>query len=170
LRVVPPLGLALAALVVGQRQVQLRHIAVASFVQGRAPEPRDASAFFVLAGNSRYIAGMSEWIRTHTTVQDRVLVDAPAGTYLYSGRVTEPASPAEPDYAPSVFRHPGEYLTARILRDSITIIASGIQGSLSRDIETVSRICPGVLRREIPNAEVYRVIREERCLRTIGPQ
>ena len=29
------------------------------------------------------------------TPQDRLLVDFPAGTYLYSGRVTAPASPAE---------------------------------------------------------------------------
>jgi len=168
LRLAAPIGLALTALIVGLRQVQLRRAAAASFVQGLSPAPRDASIFFVLAQNSRHIAVLSEWIRTHTTQQDRLLVDFPAGTYLYSGRVTAPASPAEADYAPSVFRYPGRYLTARILQDSVTIVAIGIRGPLLRDIETVSRACPAVLRRQIPSAEVYRVIRDDACLRSIA--
>ena len=168
LRLAAPLGLAVAALIVGLRQGELRRAAAASFVQGRTPAPRDASVFFALAVNSRHIATLSEWIRTHTTPQDRLLVDFPAGTYLYSGRVTAPASPAEAAYAPSVFRYPGRYLTARILQDSVTIVAIGIRGPLLRDIETVSRACPAVLRRQIPSAEVYRVIRDDACLRSIA--
>jgi len=113
---------------------------------------------------------LSEWVRTHTTLQDRLLVDFPAGTYLYSGRLTAPASPAESGYAPSVFRYPGQYLAARILQDSITIVAIGIQGPLLRDIETISQACPAVLRRQIPSAEVYRVIRDDACLRSFAPQ
>ena len=167
LRLAAPLGLALTVLVVGLRQVELRSVAAASFVEGRQPPPRDASIYFTLAKNSRHIATVSEWARTNTTPQDRLLVDFPAGTRLYAGRVTAPASPAEAGYAPSVFRHAGRYLTARILEDSITVIAIGIRGPLVRDIETVSRTCPAVLRRELPFAEVYRVIRDDACLRSL---
>ena len=169
LRFAAPLGLALAALIVGLRQVELRRAAAASFVQGRTIEPRDASIFFVLAVNSRYLAALSEWVRTATTPHDRLLVDFPAGTYLYSGRLTAPASPAEAGYAPSVFRYPGQYLAARILQDSITIVAIGLPGPLLRDIETISHACPAVLRRQSPSAEVYRVIRDDACLRSFTP-
>jgi hypothetical protein len=167
LRIAAPLGLAMVSLVVGLRQVELRRVAAASFVEGRTPPQRDGSIFFVLASNSRYIAGLSEWIRAHTTPQDRLLVDSPSGIYLYSGRLTAPASPAEPDFAPSVFRYPGRYLTARILQDSITVVAIGGGEGMLRDIATISRACPGVLRREIPSAEIYRVVRDETCLRRI---
>jgi hypothetical protein len=170
LRRVAPLGLVLVASIVGLRQVELRHTAAAGVVEGRTPAPRDASIFFVLAMNSRYIAFLSEWARSHTTPHDRLLVDAPAGIYLYSGRLTVPASPDQPDYAPSVFRYPGRYLAARILEDSITIIATGDEGALLGDIRTVARICPAVLQREIPNAELYRVTRDDACLRSIPVQ
>ena len=170
LRLAAPLGLALAALIVGLRQVELRRAAATSFIQGRTPARRDASIFFVLALNSRHLAVLSEWARANTTPQDRLLVDFPAGTYLYTGRVTAPASPAEARHAPSVFRHPGRYLTARILEDSVTIVALGFRGPLLRDIAAVSRSCPAVLRREIPSAEVYRVIRDDACLRGISPR
>jgi len=168
LRVAAPLGIAVVALVVGLRQVELRRVAEASFVQGRAPTPRDGSISYVLASNSRYIGALSQWIRANTTPQDRLLVDSPSGTYLYSGRLTAPASPAEPDFAPSVFRYPGRYLTARILEDSITVVAIGGGEGMLRDIGTISRTCPGVLRREVPSAEIYRVMRDETCLRSIA--
>jgi hypothetical protein len=170
LGVVVPLALAIVALVVGLRQAELRRVAASSYVQNHSPAQRDASIFFVLASNSRYIAGLSEWIRAHTTPQDRLLVDSPSGIYLYSGRLTAPASPAEPDFAPSVFRYPGRYLTARILQDSITVVAIGGGEGMLRDIETISRECPGVLRREIVSAGIYRVIRDETCLRSIATQ
>jgi hypothetical protein len=137
-------------------------------VNGQAPSARDASIFFVLAVNSRHIAALSEWVRANTTPQDRLLVDFPAATHMYSGRVTAPASPSESPYAPSVFQHPGRYLAARILDDSITVVAIGIHGRLMRDIEMVSRTCPAVLRRLVPSVEFYRVNRDETCLRGIG--
>lgn len=164
LRLAAPLGLALTVLSVALRQVQLRSIAAAAFVEGRQPPPRDASIYLTLAKNSRHIATVSEWARTNTTPQDRMLVDFPAGTTLYSGHLTAPASPAEAGYAPSVFREPGRYLTARILEDSITVIAIGIRGPLLRDIEAVSRACPGVLHRELEFAEVYRVREPRSCI------
>jgi hypothetical protein len=168
LRLVAPLALTVAALIVCLRQVELRRAAAVSFVEGRTTAQRDVSILYVLAVNSRHIAVLSEWVRTHTTPQERLLVDFPAGTYLYSGRVTAPASPDEADYAPSVFRYPGRYLTARILQDSVTIVAIGIPGPMLRDIEAVSRSCPGVLHREIAFAEVYRVIRDDACLRSLA--
>lgn len=168
-RIAAPLALAVAALVIGLRQMELRRAAAASFVNGQAPAQRDASIFFVLAVNSRHIAAFSEWIRANTTPQDRLLVDFPAATYMYSGRVTAPASPSESPYAPSVFRYPGRYLAARILEDSVTMVAIGIRGRLMRDIETISRACPQVLRRVVPTAEIYRVIRDDACLRSIAP-
>ncbi|MGE5801065.1 MAG: hypothetical protein ACM358_02300 [Gemmatimonadota bacterium] len=164
-RIAAPLGLALAVLIVGLRQVELRSIAAAAFVEGWQPPPRDASIFLTLARNSRHIATVSEWARTNTTPQDRMLVDFPAGTRLYSGRVTAPASPAEAGYGPSVFQHPGRYLAARILEDSVTVIALGIRGPVLRDIETISRACPTVLQRALSFAEVYRVVRDDTCLR-----
>ena len=167
-RFASPLGLAIVALVAGLRQAELRRVAEASFEQNRAPTRRDGSIFYVLASNSQYIAWLSQWIRTHTTPQDRLLVDSPSGTYLYSGRLTAPASPAEPDFAPSVFRYPGRYLTERILQDSITVVAIGGGEGMLRDIGTIARTCPGVLRREVPSAEIYRVIRDETCLHTIA--
>jgi hypothetical protein len=170
LRFAAPLGLALAVLIVGLRQVELRRAAAASLAQGRILEPRDASISFALALNSRHIATLSEWARTHTTLNDRLLVDFPAGTYLYSGRSTAPASPYEAGWVPSVFRYPGRYLATRILQDSISVVAIGIRGPLLRDIETISRACPGVLQRQIPFAEVYRVIRDDACLRNFAPQ
>ncbi|HKC42131.1 MAG TPA: hypothetical protein VKC15_21490, partial [Gemmatimonadales bacterium] len=168
LRLVGPIGLALAALIVGLRQAELRRAAATAFVQGRQPAPRDRSAL-LLARNSRHIASLSEWVRANTTVQDRLLVDLPAGTYLYTARATVPSGPAEAGYVPSVFQYPGRYLATRILEDSITVVAIGVRGSIVRDIETVSRTCPAVLRRALPFDEIYRVFRDEGCLRTFLP-
>jgi hypothetical protein len=167
-RLAAPIVLAVAALIVGLRQMDLRRSATAGFVGGHPPAARDASIFFVLAVNSRHIAVLSDWVRTNTVPQDRLLVDFPAATHLYSGRVTAPASPSQSPYKPSVFEHPGRYLATRILDDSITVIALGIQGPMMRDIETVARTCPAVLRRVVQSAEFYRVSRDEACLRSLA--
>jgi hypothetical protein len=170
LRFAASLGLATVAFVVGLRQVDLRRIAAASFVEYRLPAPRDGSISYILASNSRYVVALSQWIRANTTPKDRLLVDSPSAVYLYSGRLTVPASPAEAEFAPSVFRYPGRYLTDRILKDSITVVAIGGRGGILRDIGTISRTCPGVLRRAFPSAEIYRVNRDETCLRSIATQ
>ena len=168
-RLAAPIVLAVAALIIGLRQMDLRRAATAGFVGGHPPAARDASIFFVLAVNSRHIAVLSEWVRTNTAPQDRLLVDFPAATHLYSGRVTAPASPSQSPYKPSVFQYPGRYLTRRILDDSITVIALGIQGPILRDIEMINRTCPAVLQRVVQSAEFYRVNRDEACLRGIAP-
>ncbi|MEX2110963.1 MAG: hypothetical protein WD802_10190 [Gemmatimonadaceae bacterium] len=169
LRMVAPLGLALVSLVVGLRQAELRSLAASSFMRGTAPAQRDVSIFFILAASSRHIGVLSEWVRANTTPQDRLLVDFPAATHMYSGRETASASPAESPYALSVFRHPGRYLASRILEDSITVVAIGIRGRLMRDIETIASACPAVLQRVALNAEFFRVTRDEPCLRRIAP-
>jgi hypothetical protein len=168
-RLAAPIVLAAAALIIALRQMDLRRSATAGFVSGQPPAARDASIFFVLAVNSRHIAVLSEWVRTNTAPDDRLLVDFPAATHLYSGRVTAPASPSESPYKPSVFREPGRYLAERILDDSITVVALGIQGPLLRDIEMVTRACPGVLQQVVQSAAFYRVARDEACLRGIAP-
>lgn len=168
-RVGAPIVLAVLALIVGLRQMDLRRAATAGFVSGQQPAARDASIFFVLAVNSRHIAVLSDWVRTNTAPQDRLLVDFPAATHMYSGRLTAPASPSQSPYKPSVFEYPGRYLARRILDDSVTVVAIGIQGPIVRDIETVTRTCPGVLQRVVQSAEFYRVNRDDACLRRIAP-
>ncbi len=168
-RVGAPIVFAIAALIVGLRQMDLRRAATESFVSGQPPAPRDASIYFVLAVNSRHIAVLSDWVRTNTAPNDRLLVDFPAATHMYSGRITAPASPSQSPYKASVFEYPGHYLARRILDDSVTVVAIGIQGPLMRDIETIARICPGVLERVVQSAEFYRVRRDEACLRSIAP-
>jgi len=167
LRLAVPIGLVLVALTVGLRQVAVRRMAAAGFINSRPPAPRDMSPLFILAVNSRHLVLLSQWARANTTPQDRLLVDFPAGTYLHTARVTAPASPDEGEYATSVFQRPGHYLAARILEDSVTVVAIGIRGAMLRDIETVTGACPAVLHREIPGVEVYRVVRDEACLRRL---
>jgi hypothetical protein len=164
-----PIVVALAAIVIGFRQMELRRAATESFVNGQAPAARDASILFVLAVNSRHIAALSGWVRTNTSPEDRLLVDFPAATHLYSGRVTAPASPSQSPYAPSVFQYSGRYLATRILDDSVSIVAIGIRGPLTRDIETVKRVCSLVLMQLVESAEFYRVNRREACLRSFVP-
>jgi hypothetical protein len=164
-----PIVFAVAALIIGLRQLDLRRAATAGFVGGQPPAARDASIFFVLAVNSRHIAVLSEWVRNNTAPSDRLLVDFPAATHMYSGRATAPASPSQSPYKPSVFENAGHYLAKRILDDSVTVVALGIQGPLLRDIETVTRVCPGVLQQIVQSAAFYRVSRDEACLRRIAP-
>jgi hypothetical protein len=168
-RLGPAVLLTLAALIIGFRQMELRRVATASFSNGQAPGAREASILFVLAVNSRHIGALSGWARTNTLPQDRLLVDFPAATHLYSGRVTAPASPSESPYAPSVFQPTGRYLASRILDDSISVVAIGILGPLTRDIETVKRVCSLVLMQLVESVRFYRVNRDDACLRRLAP-
>lgn len=167
-RVAVPGALALIAFLIVLRQVELRRIGARAFVQGGVLRSRDESPFLTLAVNSRYLFVLSEWARAHTRPGDRLLVDFPAGMNLYSGRVTLAASPSEPSHVPSVFRVPGSYLVSRILEDSVAVVATGIpDGGMARDIDLVSRACPTVLHREPALVKVYRVVRDEPCLRRL---
>jgi hypothetical protein len=145
-RVVWQIALLMVAAGVGLRQLALRHAAALAFVHGVQPPLRDVSPASILTGNSRFIYGVSDWVRRHTDPADRVLVDFPSGVFLYTGRQTMQASPAESGLTPSVFRVPGGYLSDRIRRDSISVVILGLPGGgLERDIQTFLTRCPGVL-------------------------
>jgi hypothetical protein len=139
-------ALILVAAGVGLRQLGLRRAAALAFVHGVQPPLRDISPTSILTANSRFIFGVSDWVRRQTSPADRLLVDFPAGVFLYTGRKTMQASPAESDLMPSVFGVPGRYLAERIRQDSISVVILGLPGSgLERDIQTYLRNCPGVL-------------------------
>src|SRR5256885_2362783 len=87
--------LGVVALTVAVRQVGLRRAAEAALASGAAPRPEDRSPLDVLAGNSRYIFGVVQWVRANTTAGGRKLGEAPAATYLLTGRKTAPAAPGE---------------------------------------------------------------------------
>jgi len=162
--------LGVVALTVAVRQVELRRAAEAALASGAAPRAENRSPLYVLAGNSRYIFGVVSWVRANTTSQDRIMVHAPAAVYLYTGRKTAAAAPAEPAFAASVFHVPGRYLATRILEDSLTIIVLGIAGSgLDQDIRAVASRCPQVLQRQSGAAgslpAFYGGVREDNCLR-----
>src|SRR2546422_245843 len=162
--------LGVVALTAAVRQVALRRAAEAALASGAPPPPENRSPLYVLAGNSRYIFGVVSWVRANTTSQDRIMVDAPAAVYLYTGRKAAAAAPAEPAFAASVFQVPGRYLATRILEDSLTIIVLGIAGSgLDQDIRAVASRCPQVLQRQSDAAGAlpafYRVVRDDNCLR-----
>ena len=162
--------LGVVALTAAVRQVALRRAAEAALASGAPPPPENRSPLYVLAGNSRYIFGVVSWVRANTTSQDRIMVDAPAAVYLYTGRKTAAAAPAEPAFTASVFQVPGRYLATRILEDSLTIIVLGIAGSgLDQDIRAVASRCPRVLQRQSDAAGAlpafYRVVRDDNCLR-----
>src|SRR5437879_2785248 len=162
--------LGVVALTVAVRQVELRRAAEAALASGAGPRPENRSPLYVLAGNSRYIFGVVQWVRANTTPGDRIMADAPAAVYLYTARKTAAAAPAEPAFAPSVFQVPGRYLATRILEDSLTVIVLGIAGSgLEEDIRAVGSVCPRVLQRPAGAAGAlpafYRVVRDDKCLR-----
>jgi len=162
-----PLALGLVALAVTLRQVELRTAAARSFRSGVLPPPADLSPTLILAIQSRHIYLLAGWIRSHTTPADRLMVDAPAGTYLYTGRRTVSGSPTESGLGSTTFAVPGRYVAGRILADSVTIVALAPPApGLERDIATIQARCPRVLQPERAEAAVFfRVQRDERCLR-----
>ena len=162
-----PLALGVAALAVTLRQAELREAASRSFRTGVLPPPEDLSPTLILAVQTRHIHLLAGWLRTHTTPADRLMVDAPAGTYLYTGRRTVPGSPTESGLGPATFAVPGRYVAGRILADSVTIVAlSPPAPGLEQDIATIRARCPRVLEPEPAEAAVFfRVQRDDRCLR-----
>lgn len=164
------LGLMVAA--VALRQVQMRELAARSFETGVLPPPKDRSPTTILAFRTLMISRLAGWVLRYTTPQDRVMIPAPSGVYLYSGRLTTNANPTESPLAPSVFAVPGRYLAQRVLADSLTLVVwSPVSTGLSRDIRVIQARCPNVLTRaaESPEAPVFfRVHRDEQCLRDVA--
>jgi hypothetical protein len=165
-----PTVLGVLLLLVTSRQTELREAAARAYVTGAARD-EDKSPAMTLAVRSRFIALVSGWIQGHTTSADRIMVDAPAAVYLYTGRRAVGGHPTESRFATSVFQMPGRYLAERILADSLTVVVwapggGGGDAGLDRDVATIGERCPRVLAREpAPVAVVFRVTRDERCLR-----
>jgi hypothetical protein len=168
-RWVLPAALALTAVVVTLRQFELRDVAGRSYQTGVFPRPQDRSATVFLAFRSRFIYQVSHWVRAHTTPEDRIMVDAPASVYLYTGRQTVRASPPESHLGASLFEVPGRYLAGHILADSVTVVVWGPPApELRRDIVTIRARCPDVLEQELDAGfACFRVRRNEACLREL---
>ncbi len=162
--------LALVAIAATWRQVELRGAAERAYQTGTLPSVEDRSPTITLSFRSRFIFQVATWIAQHTAPQDRIMVQAPAGVFLYSGRRTVSAIPTESPLGPSVFDIPGRYLTERILTDSVTVVVwTPATVALGLDIESLRTRCPQVLARipVTPEPPVYyRVNRDVDCLRS----
>ncbi len=130
--------------------------------------PAALSPVTLLAFRTPFIAKVARWVRARTDPGDRIMVDAPASVYLYTGRHTVVAEPTESALGPSVFAVPGRYLAERILADSVTVVVwHSAAPHLRTDIETVAARCPGVLvlADTVSAAAYFRVTRDAQCLR-----
>jgi len=164
----PVLGLVTGLVLI--RQVTIHSAALDAFAN-RKPAPF-YSPTHLLPLTSRYLASASRWVNTNTGEQDHLIIDYPAAIYLYTGRKTVPADPAESAVLRSAFEVPGRYLAKHILEDSISVVVVGIPGSpIIRDLETVRRQCPAVLTwvgSESGNFPLrFRVTRDEGCLGSV---
>lgn len=130
---------------VGWRQRALRRAAGKAFAAATPPDPADFSPAWFLATNSRFIYEVSAWVRQHARPDDRLLVDSPSGVYLYTGRRTMQATPAQNELTPPIFSVPGRYLADHLLADSITLVVVGWPGGLATDAHTMEARCPDVL-------------------------
>ena len=117
-------------------------------------------------------------MRDHTSPTDRILTDAPAAIYLYTGRQAVAAFPAQSFLGPNLFAHAGRYLAGRILDDSVTVVVlPAAQHPLTPDIAALFRRCPGVLQyvgnasyssAGPPPAYFYRVTRQDGCVERVS--
>jgi hypothetical protein len=166
-------ALVLLSAAVFVRQFQLRSELLIAFRENR---PTTASpALAVLIRNSRFIALAAKWVRQHTKPSDRLLADVHAGIYLYTGRVTVPASPSESHLRASVFAIPGRYLATHILNDSLDYLIVGRpESDIFRDANTVFKRCPGLLTLKNSSGEdpgfLFQVRRDDACLQTFIAQ
>ncbi len=171
-------ALGILALGIGARQRALRpyaYLPVSPRVALGMPYPGH-----FLAANTRFVLAVSSWLLGHTTPQDRVLVDAPAAIYLYTGRHTVAARPAQSELVPDLFEPPGRYLASRVVADGVTIVVmTDVGHPVAREVATFYRRCPGVLE-YLGNVEwwagasrafFYRVRETDGCLRDelLGP-
>jgi len=162
----PRVALGLLVLAVTLRQFDQREAAARAYWTGDLPAA--LSPVTLLAFRTPFIAKMARWVRAQTAPGDRIMVDAPASVYLYTGRHTVVAEPTESAIGPSVFEVPGRYLAERILTDSVTVVVwHSAAPHLHTDIETVAARCPGVLvlADTVAAAAYFRVTRDAQCLR-----
>ncbi|MBI2072171.1 MAG: hypothetical protein HYT81_03880 [Gemmatimonadetes bacterium] len=154
------------------RQVTLRpfaYLPVSPWVVFQMPYPGH-----LMVANSRLVLAVSSWLSEHARPHDRVLTDAPAAIYLYTGLHAVSARPAESFLVPSAFATPGRYLAGRIAADSVTIVVlTANHHPLAPDIAALYQRCRGVLQ-YVGNvlwwagdarAFFYRIQRPDGCLR-----
>jgi hypothetical protein len=164
-------ALGIAALLVAMRQQRLRSVSEQAGLIGGPVAAMNVSPRWFMLQRSTYITQLAGWVRTHTTMGDRLVVPFPGALFLYTGRKTIPAAPADPDFARSSFAVAGRYLATRILEDSGTVIAFPSAVFLvATDISTIQSRCPDLLRwagEGAPGAfpAVYRIGPDRTCLR-----
>lgn len=126
------------------RQLQIREYAYAEY--DASAHTRVAYPSLFLRTNGRFLIAASTWIQQNAETHDRIVTDLHGGVYLYTGRQSIPASPAQPTTGPTVFDTPGAYLASRILLDEATLVAAGNAASpIARDVQAISQSCPGAI-------------------------
>jgi hypothetical protein len=158
----PVLGLATGLVLL--RQVTVHRAALGAFAE-RKPAPF-YSPSHLLPLTSRYLASASRWVLANTSEQDHLLIDYPAAIYLYTGRKTVPANPAEGAVLTSAFEVPGRYLAHHILEDSVSVIVGNSGSPIIRDLEAVrNSACAHLGWFRNGNFPLrFRVSRDEECL------
>jgi hypothetical protein len=128
-------------LVVGVRQQRIR---AGTFVAGDETVRYHASRYLV--ANSMALLTAGNWIERNARPDDRILAPFAASLFLYTGRKTVNAEPAQPQVGPSVFERRGAFLAGRVRADSVTILLlGGTDFGILRDAAEVQARCPEVL-------------------------
>ncbi len=136
--------LAALALSIGARQFAIRRTAYG------AANPYPVLGFpylgHYLLMHTRYILTTAAWVRDNTTEADRLLVNAPAALYLYTGRRGVTSSLTESTVRTTAYRDPGRYLAARLLDDGVTVVVLGdLRHPITADVAAIFQRCPGIL-------------------------
>lgn len=165
-------ALTVLALLVLARQMELRRAAY-----GQA-NPRLAIGVqppgHVLLANTRYLIGISQWVRANTRPEDRLLVDSPAAVYLYTGRKAVNASPGERGVGPSALDVPARYVAERVINEGVSIIVPSAP-QLIAGLRAIEERCPGTLAQAgtvdgWTTVNVYRVVGGRECLEEMARQ
>jgi hypothetical protein len=165
-------ALAVLAMVIAERQFSIRRYAFSG--EDPVAETGVTYASYYLATNTRYLSILSRWTLENTSPEDIMLVDFPAGLFLYTGRRGVASEPAENQVAPTAFRSPGEFLTRLIIEDSVSVIGLGnLRAPIAAEIATVQRRCPDALDfLGSPSAgsvpAFYRVVPGNRCVKALA--
>ena len=133
--------LILVVAVVGVRQARIR---AGTFVPGDQTVSYHASRYLVDSALWLFAAGA--WIQQNTTPDDRILAPLAPSLFLYPGRKTVNARPAEPNVGSTLFDPPGSFLAQRVVDDKVTVvILPESDFGISLDVLAVQRRCPGIL-------------------------
>ena len=163
-----------AAASVAVRQVTMRQHVNERLAAGMMADYYTPSEY--VRRTSRLLLGLTEWVRTNTRPEDRIMVALPGGVYLHTGRKAVPAAPAQPIIGRRTFRTPGAYLAGQILAEQPTVLVVHLgrnrRSEIGRDADVIQARCPGVLTplpstpRGFPAA--YRIHPDVPCLAAIA--